>query len=96
MDEDGATPLHLAARHNAKEVAEQLIAKGADVNAKDNTGRTPLHDAAWFNAIEVAEPLIAKGADVNAKDEDDKTPLGVAKTIEHEDMAALLRIHGGR
>ena len=33
------TPLHLAA---IKETAELLIAKGADVNAKDGYGNTPL------------------------------------------------------
>ena len=38
-DENGETPLHLAA---TKETAELLIAEGADVNAKDKDGVTPL------------------------------------------------------
>ncbi|MDE1045670.1 MAG: ankyrin repeat domain-containing protein, partial [Nitrospinaceae bacterium] len=41
-DEDGHTPLHQAALDGQKEIAELLIAEGADVNAKDRGGQTPL------------------------------------------------------
>ena len=40
------TPLHAAAVEGYKEIAELLIAKGADVNAKDDDGATPLDLAA--------------------------------------------------
>ena len=60
----------------SKEEIESLIAKGADVNAKDIDGNTPLMSAAANNASkDVVELLIAKGADVNAKDNDGWTPL---------------------
>ena len=39
---DEWTPLHYAAYSSQKEVAELLIDKGADVNAKDKNGKTPL------------------------------------------------------
>ena len=42
----GLTPLHVAARTNAREVLIELIDRGADVHAKDNRGETPLHEAA--------------------------------------------------
>ena len=48
-------------------MAQLLIAKGADIKAKDNQGRTPLHTT---DSKEVAQLLIAKGADINAKDND--------------------------
>lgn len=35
-------PLHIAARRGQKDIIELLIARGADVNAKDSDGRTPL------------------------------------------------------
>jgi len=44
------------------------MAKGADVNAKNDGGYAPLHYAAFNGHKEIAELLIAKGADVNAKD----------------------------
>ena len=37
-NEDGYTPLHLAAQSGHKRIDELLIAKGADVNAKDGIG----------------------------------------------------------
>ena len=39
------TPLHIAANKSHKETIELLIAKGADVNAKDKSGNTPLYTA---------------------------------------------------
>jgi len=42
---DSWTPLKYAAWYGQKEIAELLIAEGADVNAKDYDGKTPL-DAA--------------------------------------------------
>ena len=41
-NDDGWTPLHDAAYAGHKETVELLIAKGADVNAKDEDGDTPL------------------------------------------------------
>ena len=61
------TPLHNAALGNAREAADLLIARGADVNAKRKYGWTPLHHATWKNAREATGLLIARGADVNAK-----------------------------
>ena len=99
-------PLHYAVVGGHKEVAELLISKGADVNAKDKDGWTPLHEATMGGHKEVAELLIVKGADVNAKDEGGNTPLDGAEEVSEdgspEDKAAkketadLLRKHGGK
>jgi cytohesin len=62
------------------EAVELLIAKGVDVDAKDDRfiGQTPLHRAAWKSYKEIVELLIAAGADVNAKDIIGLTPLHAA------------------
>ena len=95
-DQNGRTPLQLAALKGHKEVAELLIAEGADVNAKTNSGWTPLVVAAVRGHKEVVELLIAKGADVNAKRNDGETPLDLAIGRKHPKIANLLRKHGGK
>ena len=42
MNQEGMTPLHLAAAGGQTVVAEILLTHGANVNAEDNHGRTPL------------------------------------------------------
>jgi ankyrin repeat protein len=81
------TPLLLAAGNGHKEIAELLIAKGADVNGKDSYGRTPLHEE---TTKEIAELLIAEGADVNAKDVWGMTPLFDATVGGSKEIAELL------
>ncbi|MEG4228888.1 ankyrin repeat domain-containing protein [Microcoleus sp. N9_B2] len=83
--------LHFA---GSKEVAELLIAKGADVNAKSAYGWTPLHMAAVYDHIKVAQTLIVKGADINAwtgSQYFDGTPLFFARSPE---MTKLLIAKG--
>ncbi len=49
--------------------ASQLIASGADVNARDAYGTTVLMNAAHSGNLEMVETLLAGGAEVDAKDE---------------------------
>ena len=53
-DEVGWTLLHTAAFYGHKEIAELLIAKGADVNAKSKRG-TPLSNAVKSGDKEIVE-----------------------------------------
>jgi acetyl esterase/lipase len=90
-DRLGHTPLHRAASHGDKALAEFLIANGADVNAKDCMGRTPL---ALAGLKDVAEMLIAKGADVNAKNEAGYTQLHLAARGGNKERAELFIAKG--
>jgi ankyrin repeat protein len=92
----GSTLVHKATSNDHKEVAELLIAKGADVNAKDVKGQTPLHAAVTFGWKDMVELLIAKGADVNAKDSEfGDGALARAAKNGLKDIAELLIAEGG-
>ena len=91
----GATSLSVTVGKGHKEVAEILIAKGADVNAKEDLwGWTPLHYAARSGVKEIIELLIAAGADVNAKNENIFTPLHSSAIHDHKETAELLITKG--
>ena len=97
----GRTALYVAAagsptsRQIRKEIVEQLIAKSADVNAKDKAGSTPLHQAANDGHKEIVELLIANGADVNAKDFDGFAPLHYAAWFGGNTETVVLLIAAG-
>lgn len=74
-DSDGKTPLHRAALHGQRRLAELLLANHADIDAKDNEGKTPLHYAVAYGPTDLVELLLAKKAKVNAKDNNGNTAL---------------------
>jgi len=107
--DDDTTALHQAVMHivvmgqpnrdmgppsTIKQVAEFLIAKGANVNAKNRGGWTPLHLAAGSWQKDLAELLIVQGADVNAKDNGGWTPLHRAVERRDQEMVELLIAKG--
>ncbi|HOO70196.1 MAG TPA: ankyrin repeat domain-containing protein [Spirochaetota bacterium] len=61
----GCDTLSSAAYNGKYEVAQQLIAKGHDVNGYDKWGWTPLMWAAYYNQYTIARLLLEKGADPN-------------------------------
>ena len=90
----GETPLLWAARFGQSQVAELLIAEGADVNAKNVVGQTPLHWAAMAGHKEIIELLIAVGAEVNAKTKRGETPLDLAE--DDPKIRNPILKHGGK
>jgi ankyrin repeat protein len=91
-DESGATPLIVAAkRQDDAELIRGLVAKDADVNAKDKQGGTALHWAAEQGQKETAEILLNHKATINARDIYGQTPLWLAIAKRRDDVAELLR-----
>ena len=77
MNNNGNTPLHLAALWDHLEVVQYLIEDcKASVHAKNVNGHTPLHIAAFEGHIEMVQYLVEDGkASVDAVNNDGETPL---------------------
>ena len=81
----GDTALHVAAAAYDREIAEELVSRGANVSARNRRGAEPLHYAADENPAsdrwdpdaqyEVIEFLIRSGADPNSPDKSGVAPL---------------------
>jgi ankyrin repeat protein len=82
----GMSPLHYAARDGRLDIAQALVAAGADVNAREANDITPLLTAISNNHVDVAQFLIDHGADVNASDWYGRTPLWSAVETRNMDV----------
>lgn len=76
--EEAGLPLCAAAAWDRVEVAETLLAAGADVNGREAGGWTALQWAAANGHAAVAGVLIEAGAEVDAANDDGDTPLTLA------------------
>lgn len=74
-DVQGNTPLLIAVNSGQKEVAEFLIAMGADLNSSNTYKYTPLHYSILRRHFDIAEMLIKAGADPNIPNVWGYTPL---------------------
>jgi hypothetical protein len=88
---DGSrTAIMLAARQRLSDVVPALLAKGADVNARNSLGATNLIVAAGEGDPMVVQALLANGAEVNAASNDGRTALMRAAGGETSILQALL------
>jgi ankyrin repeat protein len=88
----GETALMDVATRGDTAAAKLLLAKGADVNAKDHRGYTALMFAAQYDgdATELVRLLLAHGADVTPVAEN-QTALGLAAKRGETGVTKLLR-----
>jgi len=95
-DEDGFTPLHLAAVNGYRDLVEFLLTNKADVNSRDNAGSTPLHQAAAGEGdhSDLVELLLAQRADIDAADKHGLTPLHYAALADNQNTIRSLLTHG--
>jgi len=85
-----------AVKKGCPAVVRAFLAKGADVNARDEQGGTALHWAVKRRVPECARQLIAAGADLAATDRSGLTALGLARAKNLPELAQLLSQAGAR
>jgi len=88
------TPLHAAADAGEKDIAELLLANGAQIDAKRSDGNTPLHLAVSVSSLPVVECFIRNGADVQARNDWQGTPLHLTAHQKNTDIVMLLIRNG--
>jgi ankyrin repeat protein len=102
---NGETPLHVAVFWGRADIAELLLQRGAEVNAKLTTsqklancrsdeavtnGETPLHLAAGFGRSDIVWILLQYHADVRARTSQKDTPLHCAAAQGYSAVIPLL------
>lgn len=92
-NEQGHTPLIVAAYNNQLSCVELLVKAGADINYKFDQG-TALHGAAFKGHLHIVNFLLESGAEKNIQDSTGATPLIYATLFKHKMVAQLLFIHG--
>jgi ankyrin repeat protein len=92
---DQATPLISAALAGQLDITKLLIAKGADVMARNSGGFTALHAAAYSGSVAVVSVLLDnKSVLDDAANKAGATPLFVAAEMNQKDVVELLIARG--
>lgn len=88
--------LHRAAHEDDAEAIAQLVAAGADLDARDGSGRTPAHVAAFASSDESLRALAAAGADMNALENGVYDVVTIAAVADDPEMVSLAIELGNR
>jgi len=89
-DDDGDTPLHLAALQGFVQIAQILIDARANLEATEDNGFTPLHNGAYNGHVNVIRILLAAGANRNAEADNGDTPQQLAIRRGHASAARFI------
>ncbi|HZP23310.1 MAG TPA: ankyrin repeat domain-containing protein [Terriglobales bacterium] len=91
FEQNGESPLHLAAARWTSDVAEVLVAHGADVNRRRRDGRTPFAIAQLNGNQEVARWLAEHGANAEVALVDQF--VAAARAADRQRAEAMLAAH---
>lgn len=84
------TPLKMALDNAQFEVADVLIANGADVDFKADRNESVIFGLARAGSVRGVKYLVSKGANVNARNSNGETPLFVLMYRDRVAVAGLL------
>lgn len=91
IDDNGLTPLQLAAYLGHRDIVTALVSAGADIHARDRFGRTPLMHAVFSGHTSIVVYLLLNGADPQAHS-DKWSALELAAIMNHQQLTLLLEL----
>lgn len=86
----GVPLLTCVIRQKLIDLAQHLIERGADIEAKSAEGETPLMEAVIVGSIELVQSLLEHGANPNRKSRSGWTALLWAQVHGHQDILNVL------
>lgn len=84
LDDEGNSPLLLAAEAHSLSMAETLLERGADINQQNINGDTPLHITVRGGCIGILNILLERGAEINQQNRNGDTPLQLAREYQSD------------
>lgn len=93
-NQEGSSPLHVAALHGRADLIPLLLKHGASAGARNANQAVPLHLACQRGHFQVVKDLLDSSVKPNKKDISGNTPLIYACAGGHHEVAALLLQHG--
>ncbi|MEM9772065.1 MAG: ankyrin repeat domain-containing protein, partial [Cyanobacteria bacterium P01_D01_bin.73] len=87
-------PLISACQRGKEEVADFLIERGFDINARNLHDQTPLHMACRSGSLSLVKLLVQGGADLNAVSSYGNTPVNLAAISGHDPIVRFLEGKG--
>jgi ankyrin repeat protein len=93
QNEQGYTPLILAAYNGQLEMVKALIKNGADLDQSFTQGAA-IHGAAFKGHMEIVKLLVESGAKLDVPDKNQTTPLMYATLFKHTEVAKYLYENG--
>ncbi|XP_004693608.1 PREDICTED: ankyrin repeat domain-containing protein 27 [Condylura cristata] len=93
-NQEGSSPLHVAALHGRADLIPLLLKHGASAAARNAAHAVPLHLACQRGHFQVVKGLLESNAKPDKKDGRGNTPLIYACAGGHHEVAALLLQHG--
>ena len=88
---DGMTSLHLSCFYSLKNVTDNLLLLGCNINEKDKLGNTPLHYAVKGGNIKITKKLVLFGADNSMKNNENLSPKNIARKSPNFTINKILR-----
>lgn len=92
--QNGLNALHLASKDGHVDIVEELLKRGAVVDAATKKGNTALHIASLAGQEEVVKLLVLHGASVNVQSQNGFTPLYMAAQENHDNVVRYLLANG--